>query len=434
MGKSILTQSKKRRSVAILAGLVLVGMVLTIPDHSSAQPDVRLKVSKEQHALLKIAIADSLKDPSVANDHRILIDALKWALEIIGYFSFSNNPKDDPPHAKVAIVTFHSKNSLGFDVTLEDFVSNATIFKRRYGAQSESIISIAYTVADDIIFALTGRRGIADTRLAFVAGNKGESHLYIMNLDGSDLHRLTSQPSIVMSPSWAPDGTRLAFVSYMQGNSDLYVVDISNMATTRFASFPGLNATPSWSPDGKSIAVTLSKDGNPDIYLIPVDGSSIKRITFYSGIDCSPSWGPNGMEIAFTSDRTGSPQIFITDIEGVSIRRITFNGGYNTSPSWSPQGDLIAFVSRIDGRFQICTVDPFGVDVRVLTDAGNNEDPCWSSDGMHIAYSSTVDGKTGIYIMKRDGSNKKLIYGTLPKPRNPAWAGSAGLRTYEEGR
>ncbi len=430
-GQMMKKQLEKRQRIGIFARIFLVAMVVSTSRSSLAQPDVRLKVSKEQHSLIKIAIADSLKDRSLANDHAIFMDALKWALDITGYFSFSNNPKQDPPHAKVSIATSASKNSLAFGVTLEDFVSKATIFKRRYGAEAENLRSTAYTVADDIIFALTGRQGIANSRIAFVAGNKGESHLYVINLDGSNLVQLTSQPSIVMSPSWSPDGRSLAFVSYQQGNSDLYVIDTSKMATTKFASFPGLNATPAWSPDGRYIAVTLSKDGNPDIYLISVDGSSIKRITFYSGIDCSPTWAPNGMEIAFTSDRTGTPQIFVTDIEGISTRRITFEGSYNTSPSWSPQGDLIAFVSRIDGRFQICAVDPFGIDVRVLTDAGNNEDPTWLSDGMHIAYSSTVGGKTGIYIMKRDGSNKKLIYDKLPKPRGPAWAMSVGLAAYE---
>lgn len=422
------------KRLCALAKISFFVILLALASRLSAQPDVRLKVSKEQHALIRIAIADSLKDASVAESHRTFLEALRWALDITGYFSFSTDSKQDPPHAKIGIATSYSKNSLSFGVTLEDFISKAVIFKRRYGTQSENIKPTAYSVADDIIFALTGRRGIANTRIAFVAGKKGESYLYMVSLDGSNLVRLTNQPSIVMSPSWSPDGTRLAYVSYVQGNSDLYIIDTSTMATTKFASFQGLNATPAWSPDGRYIAVTLSKDGNPDIYLIATDGSSIKRITFYSGIDCSPTWAPSGMEIAFTSDRTGSPQIFITDTEGISTRRITFEGGYNTSPAWSPQGDLIAFVSRIEGKHQICTVDPFGIDLRVLTEAGNNEDPVWSSDGMHIAYSSTIGGKTSIYLMKKDGSNKRLIYDKLPQPRNPAWAKSMATAAYEERR
>jgi TolB protein len=401
---------------------VLVVFLFAGASHS--ETDVHIRVTTEGHTLIRIGFAESQPDldGDLGDQKDEFLKTLKSDLDISGYFELVKDIEADEPHAVVGVMAEAGTAGLSFDVDLTDRASAQSIFKRRYGAPPAGIVTVAHVVADDIVYALTGRAGIANTHLAFVAGEKGSSHLYSVHIDGSQLTRLTETPSIVMSPSWSPEGKRMAYVSYESGNSAVYVIDEAGRSRTRFSSFEGMNATPAWSPDGDKIAVTLSKDGNPEVYVLSLDGSTRKRITYYSGIDCSPSWAPNGLELAFTSDRVGTPQVFVTDTEGLSARRVTYEGDYNTSPAWSPEGDLIAYVSRIGGRFQICTVDPFGISTRILTDTGSNEDPAWSPDGMHIVFSSTRRGNSGIYIMNKDGSAKRRIVDGLEHPRNPAWA------------
>jgi TolB protein len=399
-------------------------MILLAAGVASAQTDVTVRVTTEARTAIRIGFADPVKKPEddVIEYHREFIEILKDDLEMSGYFEIVEDPKAGNPHAIVAIDTESRREELSFDVNLKDRASDQTIFRRRYGGATDEIAMVAHIVADDIVYALTGRQGIANSQMAFVGGGKGESHLYLMHIDGSGLERLTQTASIIMGPAWSPDGSRIAYVSYEAGYPAVYVVDISDKTTTRFASFEGMNGTPSWSPDGEKLALTLSKDGNPEVYVLSLDGKLRKRLTHYSGIDCSPTWAPNGFELAFTSDRTGSPQIFVIDLEGTGERRVTFEGSYNTSPAWSPEGDLIAYVSRIDGRFQICTVDPFGITTRVLTEHGSNEHPSWSPDGMHIVFSSNAGAKSSIYIMNRDGSGKRMIFEGPTHPRDPAWS------------
>ena len=408
---------RQRLIFAALAVFLLAGT-------SHSETDVHMRVTTEGHTLIRIGFSESRQDlKGDLSDYKDeFLKTLKSDLDISGYFEIVKDIEADEPHAVVGVLTEGGSADLSFDVDLTDRASAQSIFKRRYGASPSGIVTVAHVVADDIVYALTGRAGIANTHLAFVAGKKGASHIYRVHIDGSQLVRLTETASIVMSPSWSPEGKRMAYVSYEGGNSAVYVIDEAGGNRTRFASFEGMNATPAWSPDGGRIAVTLSKDGNPEVYILSLDGSTRKRITYYSGIDCSPSWAPNGLELAFTSDRVGTPQVFVTDTEGLSTRRVTYEGSYNTSPAWSPEGDLIAYVSRIDGKFQICTVDPFGISTRVLTDTGNNEDPSWSPDGMHIVFSSTRRRNSGIYIMNKDGSAKRRIVDGLEHPRNPAWA------------
>jgi TolB protein len=404
--------------------LISALMILAIAGSTGAQTDVHLKVTTEGYARIRIGFAESKHVPSgrLADYWHEFSATLRRDIDITGYFDIVKNLEADRPHAIVESDARQDRDDLRFEIDLKDGISEDTVFRRRYGSATDQIATVAHIVADDIVYALTGRSGIANTHIAFVAGEKGKSHLYTVHIDGSQLLRHTQIASIVMSPSWSPDGTRIAYVSYEEGNPAIYVTDTSNSSRTRFVSFGGLNATPAWSPDGRRIALTLGKDGNPEIYVVSLDGSLQKRITHFSGIDCSPTWAPNGLELAFTSDRAGSPQIFIVDTEGFNIRRITSMGNYNTSPAWSPEGDLIAYVSRIDGRFQICTVDPFGITTHVLTEKGDNEDPEWSPDGMRIVFCSTVRGNSSIYIMNRDGTQKRRILEGVRHARNPAWS------------
>jgi TolB protein len=402
--------------VALLSAAVAPASLL-------GQTDVRLRVTTEGRLLIRIGFLEPEKMPegALAEYRAVFMKTLSADLDMSGYFEIVGDALKDNPGVTVEVGVLSGTEDATFDIDLKDRTSGNTIFRRRYGAAADRVSGVAHVVADDIVYALTGRMGIADTRLAFVAGEKGQSNLYTVHIDGSQLARLTDTPTIVMSPAWSPDAQRLAYVSYETGSPAIYVVDLDRRTTTKFASFEGMNATPEWSPDGKSLALTLSKDGNPEIYVISLDGKTRTRLTNFSGIDCSPTWAPNGAELAFTSDRTGSPQIFITDLEGSSARRITYEGSYNTSPAWSPEGDLIAFVSRIDGRFQICTVDPFGVTTTTLTEEGNNEYPGWSPDGMHIVFSSTGGGDSGIYIMNRDGSGKRRVFDRLKNARDASW-------------
>jgi TolB protein len=402
-------------------GLTLI--VLLAATIALAETDVRLRVTTEGHALIKLALAEPVKDPSgdLLRHYREFMETLREDLEMTGYFELLRS-LEEGPQAIVETSVAPKQGDLSFTVSLTDKTYGASIFRRRYGASAGAVPMTAHRVADDIVHALTGRKGIANTHLAFVAGSRGESHIYSVHIDGSRLERLTGTPGILMSPSWSPEGTRLAYVSYETGRPAVYVVDVSGGRRTRFAAFEGMNATPAWSPDGKQLAVTLSKDGNPEVYILATDGSTRRRITYFSGIDCSPTWAPNGLELAFTSDRAGTPQIFITDAEGLNTRRLTFDGSYNTSPAWSPQGDLVAYVARIDGHFQICTIDPFGITTRVLTTSGDSEDPAWSPDGMHIVFSWTGGEDSGIYVMNKDGSARRRINTGLENPRSPVWS------------
>jgi TolB protein len=406
---------------AAVAGSLMV--LLATAGSAQGQTDVHLRITSDNFARIKIGLAEPSKKPpeEVAVHYRTYLETLKRDLQMTGYFEIVDPSKGDL-HAVVESELALDGGDITAGIRLADFNSKAPVFNRRYREPEGEVVKLAHAVADDIVYALTGRHGIANTRVAFVAGEKGQSHLYMVDIDGRNLRRLTMTPSIVVGPEWSPDGTQIAYLSYEDGTPAVYVLNVMTMERTKFSSFEGLNSSPSWSPDGDKIALTLSKDGNPEVYIISLDGMTRKRLTHYSGIDTSPTWAPNGIELAFTSDRAGSPHIFVTDIQGLSPRRISYGSYYNTSPSWSPEGDLIAYVSKVEGRFQIFAADPFGISSTQLTSEGDNEDPDWSPDGMHLVFCSTAGGNSAIYIMNRDGGSKTKVFDGLTRPRNPSWS------------
>ncbi|MBI5192619.1 MAG: Tol-Pal system beta propeller repeat protein TolB [Nitrospirae bacterium] len=286
------------------------------------------------------------------------------------------------------------------------------IFSKRYVGNNNLIRRLAHRFADEIVFRLTGEKGIAQSRIVYLSDRTGQKELYIMDYDGSSSKMITGNKSLNLSPSWSPDGRLIAYTSYRDGNPDIYVVDLTTSMRWRVTDYQGLDISPAWSPDGKRLAYASSRDGNSEIYTSDKEGKDLKRITYMRGEDVSPTWSPTGEEIAFTSDRGGSPQIYIMKTDGTNIRRLTFKGEYNSDPAWSPKGDKVAFACRRGGEFKICTIGPDGSKLREITGGGgSDESPSWSSDGKKIVFASSRSGKWNIYVMNADGSNIEKLTG-----------------------
>ena len=169
--------------------------------------------------------------------------------------------------------------------------------------------------------------------------------------------------------------TRLAFISNRDGNSEIYVMNRDGSNLTRLTNNQTIDSTPTWSPSGTQIAFTSERTGTPQIYVIGADGSGLRRISSESFADRA-TWSPAPYnEIAFAA-RTGPGfDIKILNIGTGETRQITFGEGSNESPAWSPNGRHLAFMSTRAGRSQIFTVDRDGKNLRQLTRDGNNTTP-----------------------------------------------------------
>ncbi len=320
-------------------------------------------------------------------------------------------------------------------VRLTDVGTRRTILEKGYAAFGLTLRRIVHLMADDIVFQLTGDRGIAQTRVVFISRRSGAPELYTSDYDGFNVRQLTRDGARKYSPAWSPDGTRIAYTSYRDGPHELYLLDLRSGETSK-VSFKGRTVlSPRWSPDGRHLIVALVTEGMSKLYISTLDGSRLVPLATGYGINVSPSWSPRGDQVVYMSDRLTQKHLYVINIDGSNDHRITFEGGYNGSPSWSPRGDRIAFVGgdMAPGRrggsrrvFNIYTCDVNGNNLVKLTGVrgpeGDNVNPTWSPDGLHILFGSdrARRGEYHIYRMSWNGGDVHPVI-TAGNNRQPGW-------------
>src|SRR3990172_7008892 len=104
-------------------------------------------------------------------------------------------------------------------------------------------------------------------------------------------------------PKWSPDGQQIVFSADPEnsGNSDIYLINVDGSGLTQLTSNPFYEGSPAWSPDGSRIAFVSTRndnnDGNYEIYMINSDGSGEMRLTNNTYTDRWPDWRPGSSAI-----------------------------------------------------------------------------------------------------------------------------------------
>jgi Tol biopolymer transport system component/erythromycin esterase-like protein len=259
-------------------------------------------------------------------------------------------------------------------------------------------------------------------RIVFSSYREGESEIFTMDSDGSDVTRLTEDSARVNRPACSLDGKHIAYVRReWSTNLEIYVMNADGSDPFRLTyNLKDNDIEPDWSPDGSSIAFSSSEVSdfdiftidlqNFDIYTINLENFQQTRLTENPGVDRSPDWSPDGNRIVFSSQRDGNTEIFVMNADGSGERNLTNHPANDTHPAWSPNGDLIAFVSDRYGDDNIYVMsDDASKPIRLTDSAGQDTNPAWSPDGELITFQSNRSGNSEIYVMNADGTNQTPI-------------------------
>jgi TolB protein len=301
----------------------------------------------------------------------------------------------------------------------------AKIGAKRMTGRPENVRRMGKAIADEIVAALTGTPGVADTELAFVSARTGTREIFVMDADGGNQRGATRNRTISTFPSWSSDANSVVYTSYRYRNRPwLFIVARGKTSPGRILT--GLPDSTRlyrgvYDPSGTKLAIAGSVDGVAEIFTASAGGGGLKRLTKDKFIDVGPSWSPDGRSIAYVSDRSGAPQIYVMDAEGGNPRRLTYDGAYNTSPAWSPDGRWIAFETRVNGQFDIWKISPEGGrSIPVVSHPRSDEHPTWSPDGRMLAFSSTRYGRADILIVDEFGTTTRRIT-TQGENTHPSW-------------
>ncbi len=304
---------------------------------------------------------------------------------------------------------------------LWDVVKGQPILAQSTPVPAADLRLAAHRIADEVLFKLTGEKGVFSTRIAFVNKTGSRYQLRIADADGEGGQIAVTSPEPIISPSWSPDGRELAYVSFESQKAVVYVQDVSTGKRRAVANFRGSNSAPAWSPDGRQLAVTLSRDGNSQIYLMGRDGGNLRRLTNSASIDTEPAFAPDGSSLYFVSDRGGGPQVYRIPTGGGNAERVTFAGSYNISPAVSPDGRTLAYISRQGGAFRLHAMDLPGGTPRALTETSADEKPSFAPNGRLVMYATRAQGRDVLMTTTLDGKVKTSLVVTLSDVREPVW-------------
>ena len=299
-----------------------------------------------------------------------------------------------------------------------DLISKQTKLSRSY--TGASLRRQAHTFADDIVQAITGKKGIAQTKIAFkveAAGGNGE--IYVADFDGHNAQSITHDDAIVAAPAWVPGRLAIYYTSYKRGNPDIFYHNLGNGQRHVVAGYSGLNTSAAVSPDGTKVAMILSRSGSPDVWVGNADGSNLKQLTSTPEDESSPCWSPDGQWICFATKIAERRVLAKVPAGGGAMQRIPTPGAPNpTEPDWSPDGKWIAFTSQAGG-FDICVVPAGGGAPTVLV-AG--EDPSWSPNSRTLIFTHRVGGRYVLSVLDVFTKQVKDIARISGSDSQPAWA------------
>jgi len=170
------------------------------------------------------------------------------------------------------------------------------------------------------------------------AGGQPPCAIYRIRSDGSDLTALTNfdpNPDIVDAfPEYSPDGGRVAFTNLTREGvlEAVYVMNADGSDVHRLTP-PAIGAAlPDWSPNGEKIAFDTNDPfcggggcffPDSEIWMIEPDGSGLQRLSGDPNfLDFNPSWAPQGNAIVFEQDdpsfTTSQLLVLNLDKEGAS--------------------------------------------------------------------------------------------------------------------
>lgn len=164
--------------------------------------------------------------------------------------------------------------------------------------------------------------------VVFTSTRSGDLELWRLEVATGELLQLTDTLGYDGGAFFSPDGTQIVWRSSRPtgeaadayrallandtvepGALDLYVADIDGSNVRRVTRLPGANWAPFFHPSGESLIFasnhhTMAEGGREfDLFLVDIASGELERVTFSGTFDAFPMFSPDGTRLVFASNR-----------------------------------------------------------------------------------------------------------------------------------
>ncbi|HMS64067.1 MAG TPA: BamA/TamA family outer membrane protein [Ignavibacteria bacterium] len=276
------------------------------------------------------------------------------------------------------------------------FIGNKTgftsIFKININQPNQAELVVEGESSDEFEqfhFFRTGMDVSNSGLLAFVTQKGSTDALHILDTKTDDIKITYTFKDIVSigSPSWSSDNKKIVFpASDFGGRMDLYILDLETSNLKRLTNDYYDDRDPSISPDGNFIVFSSDRTtfgwnkNSYNLFLYNLRDGNIDYLTIGEQIDYSPHFSGDGTKIIFTSNTGGPQNIWMIDI-GKSLKQIAVKSG-----------------SDNPGVTNIINYD--SLEMRRITNFTTNAfDPSWAGKD-RIVFSSYEEGGISIKLLR----------------------------------
>jgi len=223
---------------------------------------------------------------------------------------------------------------------------------------------------------LLAQPAVSARHVAFVYADD----LWVADLDGKNVRRLTSDVGVESNPVFSPDGATIAFSGQYDGNTDVYTIPVDGGSPTRLTWHPNADMVRGFTADGKAVlfssARNLFTNRYAQLFTVPLTGGMPTQVPIPHGVEAS--FSPDGSQIAFTplSDRSMQwkhyrggthSRIWIYRFKDSRVEEIpqSKDGSNDLNPQWV--GSTIYFRSDRNGEYNLFAYNPQTKAIKQLT-------------------------------------------------------------------
>jgi Tol biopolymer transport system component len=278
---------------------------------------------------------------------------------------------------------------------------------------------------------------------------RGCDQIYMMNIDGSDVHMVSNGEGRTTCSYFFKDGKKVLYSStfggkrecppnadYSQGyvwavypDYDIYTATPDGKNIKNLTNSPGYDAEATISPNGKKIVFTSERDGDLELYSMDTNGKHVKRLTHEVGYDGGAFYSPDNKMIIYRASHPTTPEetktykdllarhlivpvtfeLWVMKSDGSKKRQVTHLNAASFAPFFMPDGKRIIFCTNYFAtdpkkrNFDLAIINLDGTGLEQVT---YNETfdgfPMFSPDGKKLVFASNRndahEGETNVFI------------------------------------